>query len=397
MTAFLTKAKILIYAAFLWVSLPASAQVRTGAEHTEDYLPKLKGKRVALVVNQSSLIGRALLPDSLLALHVDVKKIFAPEHGFRGDVEAGGNVKDYTDSKTGLPVISLYGKNKKPQPEQLADIDVVIFDIQDVGVRFYTYISTLHYIMEACAAQHKDLIVLDRPNPNGYYVDGPVLRKEFNSFVGMDPVPLVYGMTIGEYAEMLNGEGWLDGGIKCPLTVIKLSGYTHNTQYVLPVPHSPNLNTMSSVYLYPSVGLFEGTDVSVGRGTDSPFTVIGKPGFPEGDYSFTPKSIPGKAEDPPYKGQLCKGFNLYTFGNDYIKSSGQVYLYWLCGFYKKSADKKKFFTPFFDKLAGTDELRKQIQEGIEPEKIKAGWKTNLDKFLVIRSKYLLYDDFSPRR
>jgi uncharacterized protein YbbC (DUF1343 family) len=368
-------------------------QVVTGAAHTGEYLGRLKGKAIALVVNQTSVIGNTPLADSLLALHVNIKKVFAPEHGFRGDAEAGKKLGNTTDQKTGLPVISLYGKHDKPSKEDLSDVDMVIYDIQDVGVRFYTYISTLHYVMEACAENGKELMVLDRPDPNGFYVDGPVLEKEYASFVGMDPVPIVYGMTAGEYAQMLNGEGWLAGGEKCKLTVIKVSGYTHKTYYKLPVPPSPNLPTMSSVYLYPSLGLFEGTNVSVGRGTDYPFELIGKPDFRENDTDFTPHAIPGKSEDPPYKGRLCHGVRLTRFANDFIKTTGEIYLFWITAFYKDEKNKDKFFNSMFDKLAGTDKLRKQIIEGKTPEEIHKSWKPGLDAFKLIRAKYLLYEDF----
>jgi uncharacterized protein YbbC (DUF1343 family) len=361
----------------------------------DEYLPLLKGKQVALVVNQTSLVHHTHLLDTLLSLHVNVKKIFAPEHGFRGNQSAGQNIDNSIDPKSGLPVVSLYGKKKKPQKEDLQDVDMLIYDIQDVGVRFYTYISTLHYVMEACAENDKDLLVLDRPDPNGHYVDGPVLEKQFTSFVGMDPVPIVYGMTVGEYAQMLNGEGWLSNGEKCRLKVIPVLGYEHDMQYALPVPPSPNLPTYESVLLYPSLGLFEGTDVSVGRGTDWPFEVIGKPDFKPGNFQFIPHSIPGKAEDPPYKDKLCNGFKLTKFCDDYIRTSKELYLYWITGFYKNSTEKEKehFFTPFFDKLAGTAELKKQIQQDLSPDKIRASWKPGIDQFKKIRKKYLMYRDF----
>jgi len=359
----------------------------------QEYLPKLKDKRIALVVNQTSMVGHTQLVDTLLALHLKIKKIFAPEHGFRGDAEAGKKLANSTDAKTGLPVVSLYGDHQKPSTADMADVDMVVYDIQDVGVRFFTYISTLHYVMEACAESKKDLMVLDRPNPNGYYVDGPILDKNFSSFVGMDPVPIVYGMTIGEYAQMLNGEGWLKNGGKCKLTIIKAEGYNHKIQVALSIPPSPNLRTMAAIYLYPTLGLFEGTDVSVGRGTEVAFEVVGKPDFKETDTEFTPKSIPGKADDPMYKGQLCHAVRLTRFANDYIKTSNELYLFWLVGFYKDEPNKDKFFTPFFDKLAGTDQLRKQVQEGKTPEEIRKSWKPGLDDFKKIRAKYLLYEDF----
>mgnify|MGYP001627361376 CR=1 FL=1 len=392
MTNFFQKAKILIYTALLLFPFYMQAQITPGADQLSKYLPLLAQKRVGLIVNQTSVVGKTHLLDTLLALKVDVKKVFAPEHGFRGDFSAGATVKDAKDIKTGLPIISLYGKNKKPSKEMLADIDILIFDIQDVGVRFYTYISTMHYAMEACAEQKKTLLILDRPNPNGFYIDGPILEKEFTSFVGMHPIPLVHGLTVGELAQMINGEKWLDKGKKCNIKIIPVANYTHNNLYKLPVAPSPNLPTMESVYLYPSLGLFEGTDVSVGRGTDYPFEIIGRPDFIAGNYDFTPRSIPGKAEDPPHKDKACKGFKLTNFADEHIVLSRQVYLYWLEGFYKASENKEKFFTPFFDKLAGTDKLRKALQEGKTPDQIRASWQPSLENYKKMRAKYLLYKD-----
>lgn len=381
---------IILFTCFF--AAPAKAQVITGAERVADYLPLIQGKNVALVVNQTSIIGKKHLVDSLLLLKVKVKKIFAPEHGFRGNAEAGENISTYTDKKTGLNVVSLYGKYKKPSSADLADVDVIIFDIQDVGVRFYTYISTLTYVMEACAENKKKLIVLDRPNPLGFYVDGPVLDTAFRSFVGMHKVPIVYGMTIGEYAEMVNGEGWLKDSIRCDLKVIQLTGYGHQTLYELPVPPSPNLQTMEAIYLYPALCLFEGTTISVGRGTDKPFQIIGSPYFSEGNFSFTPKSIKGKAENPMYKGIKCYGFDLTKFAFDFVRYSKELYMFWLIGCYDKTPDKSTFFTPYFDQLAGTDKLRKQIESGTKLDEIRASWKPELASFKVIRKKYLIYGE-----
>ncbi|RYD80615.1 MAG: DUF1343 domain-containing protein [Sphingobacteriales bacterium] len=392
MANFFQRTKILIYTAIVLFPVLLHAQIKTGAEQTDKYLPFLAKKRVGLIVNQTSVVENTHLLDTLLALKVDVRKVFAPEHGFRGDFSAGATVKDAKDIKTGLPIISLYGKNKKPSKEMLADIDVLIFDIQDVGVRFYTYISTMHYAMEACAEQKKTLLILDRPNPNGFYIDGPVLEKQFNSFVGMHPIPLVHGLTVGELAQMINGEKWLAGGKKCNVKIIPVQNYSHDMKYKLPVAPSPNLPTMEAIYLYPSLGLFEGTDVSVGRGTDYPFEVIGKPDFIAGNYDFTPKSIPGKAEDPPHKNQLCNGFRLSDFADDHIILSKQIYLYWLEGFYKAAPKKDSFFTPFFDKLAGTDKLRKAFEQGKTPDQIHESWKTDLANYKKMRAKYLLYKD-----
>jgi uncharacterized protein YbbC (DUF1343 family) len=366
--------------------------IKMGADKTTEYLPLLAGKRVAIVANQSSTIKNTHLVDSLLAIGVKIKKVFCPEHGFRGLVDAGEKVNSEKDKKTGLNIISLYGKNKKPTAEQLKDIDVVIFDIQDVGVRFYTYISTLHYVMEACAENNKQVIVLDRPNPNGYYIDGPVLEDAYKSFLGMHTVPLVYGMTIGEYAKMINGEGWLKGAIKCDLKVISLSNYIHSDLYELPIKPSPNLPNMASVYLYPSLGLFEGTVVSVGRGTDKPFQIIGHPALAKGNYTFTPQPKPG-AMEPKYNGELCKGYNLSDFGAEYIKNSKKIYLFWLMGTYQNTPDKTTFFDQNFNFHAGNATLQEQIKEGKTEDAIRLTWADGIKKFKVIRKKYLLYKDF----
>lgn len=363
----------------------------TGAERTAVYLPQLRGKRVAVVTNQTGTIGNTHLVDSLLALKVEVVRVFAPEHGFRGDADAGERVVDQRDARTGLPLVSLYGANKKPKPEQLKDVDVLVFDIQDVGVRFYTYISTLHYVMEAAAEQHKPVIVLDRPDPNGSYVDGPVLDTAFASFVGMHPVPVVHGMTIGEYARMINGEHWLKGGVQCELTVISCLGYDHGRFYELPVRPSPNLPNTAAVFLYPSLGLFEGTIVSVGRGTDKPFQCIGYPGCTLGTYAFTPRSMPG-AKDPPYKDKACTGIDLSEYGSFYVRLDPHLQLQWLIGAYQGAQDKKAFFSPFFDKLAGTSKLREAIVAGRSEEEIRASWQPGLDAFKRVRATYLLYDE-----
>lgn len=367
----------------------ANARITVGAERTGEYLPLLAGKRVAVVTNQTGLIGPAHLVDSLLALHVDVVKVFAPEHGFRGEADAGEHVASERDKRTGLPLVSLYGKNKKPTPEQLRDADLLLFDIQDVGVRFYTYVSTLHYVMEAAAEQRKAVVVLDRPNPNGFFVDGPVLDTAFRSFVGMHPVPLVHGMTIGEYARMINGEGWLKGSVQCDLTVIPCTGYDHASFYELPVKPSPNLPNMSAVYLYPALGLFEGTIVSVGRGTDKPFQSIGFPGCTLGGYRFTPHSMPG-AKDPPYRDQACTGLDLSSFGEVYSRADPRLDLQWLIGMYNAAPDKAKFFNNFFDKLAGEASLRQAAQGGQSEESIRKSWQPGLEAFKRMRERYLLY-------
>lgn len=392
---------------FTLISVAANAQLLThsvvrdtsdkktilGAEQTREYLPLLQGKNIAVVANQTSRIGNTHLVDSLVLLKIKIKAVFAPEHGFRGEAEAGANISGSTDSKTGIKIISLYGDKKKPSPQDLEGIDAVVFDIQDVGVRFYTYISTMQYVMEACAEQNKLFIVFDRPNPNGFYIDGPVMEDKFKSFVGRTPIPLVHGLTVGEYATMLNGEQWLDGKVKCNLVVIRLKNYTHAMPYALPVPPSPNLPNMSAVYLYPALGLFEGTEVSVGRGTEFPFQVIGFPGFEGGSYTFTPKGIPGKAAHPPYEGVECNGYMLKDFGEMFVRNSKSLYLYWLMGMYEKYPDKKKFFTPYFDKLAGTSQLREQIMNGVSEEEIRKSWQPALNNYKLLRQKYLLYPDF----
>ena len=364
----------------------------TGAEQTELYIPILKGKKVALVVNQTSMIGKTHLVDSLIKLGINIMTIFAPEHGFRGDHSAGAKVNSGVDAKTGLKITSLYGSHKKPTKEELKGIDYVVFDIQDVGVRFYTYISTMHYVMEACAENGIPFMVLDRPNPHGSYMDGPVLDTKFKSFIGMHPVPLVHGMTVGEFAQMIVGETWLEGGKKCDLKVINMKLYTHKTMYKLPVRPSPNLTTMASIYLYPSLGLFEGTNVSVGRGTPKPFEWIGRPGLTHGSTYFTPKKIPGIADDPPYENKECRGILLTDFCEHYLLDSKQLYIDWLILFYKSNtpANGDFFKTSSFDRLAGTDKLRLQIIAGKTSDEIRASWKDDLLKFENLRKKYLLY-------
>jgi uncharacterized protein YbbC (DUF1343 family) len=372
---------------------PSIAQIITGAQQTNEYLPLLKGKNIAVVVNQTSTIGSTHLVDSLRKLNVRIKTIFAPEHGFRGNYGAGIEIKSSKDTKTGLKVISLYGANKKPSKSDLKDIQVVIFDIQDVGARFYTYISTLHYVMEACAESKKQLIVLDRPNPNGYYIDGPVLQPGFQSFVGMHPVPVVHGMTIGEYARMINGEKWLKDSLKCSLTVIPMLGYDHTKKYLPPVNPSPNLTTAEAIALYPSLCFFEGTNYSLGRGTDKPFECIGKPQNTSGDYVFKPTAIKGVAENPPYKNQLCRGYQLTDFAKNIFANEPRIYLDWLINLYKEDTSKSTFFNPFFEKLAGNDSLRKQIEAGVSEGNIRKSWKPEIHKFLNKRKRYLLYPDF----
>lgn len=376
----------------LCAAMMMRAQVVPGACQLERYLPLLDGKRVAVCGNQTSLVGNTHIVDTLLHSGIKVEKIFCPEHGFRGNKEAGAHIASSTDAKTGLPIISLYGKNRKPQPEQMRGLDVVVFDLQDVGCRFYTYISTLHYVMESAAEQNVQVVVLDRPNPNGYFVDGPVLDTQYRSFVGMHPVPVVYGMTIGEYARMINGERWLANGVQCKLTVVTLVNYTHDTRYDLPVAPSPNLPNAESVYLYPSLCFFEGTNVSVGRGTPYPFQVYGAPGQKHGDFSFTPVPIPGASENPPCKNRECVGFFLQPVAHDSLNGHNELNLSYLLTAYDGTPDKSTFFTnpKFFDLLAGSSLLRQQIQDGWSAEEIKGTWHEDLQKFLAIRSQYLLY-------
>ena len=361
-----------------------------GCERISSYLPLLKDKNVALVVNHTSIFSnRRHLADSLLALGIKIKIIFAPEHGFRGDASAGETIKDGIDAKTGLPTTSLYGKNKKPSPEQLSGIDVVIFDIQDVGVRYYTYPSTMHYVMEACAENQKKCLILDRPNPNGHLVAGPVLNLRFASFVGMNPVPVVHGLTSGELAQMINGQGWLQGGKKCDLQIVGCQHYTHKMIYNLPVAPSPNLPNRQAILLYPSICLFEGTNVSVGRGTDTQFQVVGglNPAF--GNYSFTPIDKAG-AVNPPNEGKICYGLDLRQTN---AQKEGFTLKYVL-DFYQKSGEKEKFFTSpsFFDKLAGSDQIRLQILAGKTEKQICESWENDLKQFKTMRKKYLLYAD-----
>jgi uncharacterized protein YbbC (DUF1343 family) len=361
----------------------------SGALDTENYLRLLTDQNVGVVANQTSIIGETHLVDSLVASGINVKRIFTPEHGFRGAADAGAKVNSGKDEKTGIEIASLYGKTKKPTTEMLKDIDVMLFDLQDVGVRFYTYISTLTYVMEACAENDIPVIVLDRPNPNGFYIDGPVLKAENTSFVGMHPVPVVYGMTIGEYGKMVNGEGWLKNKVHCELTVVSIPGYDRNAIYELPVKPSPNLPNWESVYLYPSLCFFEGTIVSVGRGTDKPFQIFGHPEL-RGEYTFTPQSK-GGASKPLLEGQRCRGLDLTEFAHNYTNNPQQLQLEWLIEAYQQLHGKNlQFFTKYFNLLAGDSMLKQQIENGKSMEVIRASWQSDLDKFKAIREKYLIY-------
>lgn len=370
----------------------STVEILPGAQQTSQYLTLLRKKNVALVANQTSVIYKpngsfTHLVDSLLNLNIAVKKVFSPEHGFRGNADAGEKVENGTDVKTGLPIVSLYGKNKKPSEEQLKGIDVVVFDIQDVGARFYTYISSLHYIMEACAEIGIPVIVLDRPNPNGHYIDGPTLEVEHTSFVGMHPVPVVYGMTIGEYAQMINGENWLANKIKCDLTIITIHNYNHQKTYSLPIKPSPNLPNDASINLYPSLCFFEGTNVSVGRGTNKQFQVYGSPFLADEDinYYFTPQPNFG-AKYPKHENIKCYGFDLSDAEN-----LNKINLFYLIEAYSSTLDKSEFFNSFFTKLAGTKKLQQQLKNQLSEQEIYDSWQPKIEKFKKVREKYLLYD------
>ncbi len=379
----MAKIKQIICISLVLLFFDAQAQkIVVGAERTDSYLTYLKDKKVGIVGNQTSMIKNTHLVDSLLSLGIDIVKVFSPEHGFRGNADAGEKVKNIIDSKTGIPIISLYGKNRRPQKKQLEEIDVLLFDIQDVGARFYTYISTLHYVMEAAAESGIPLIVLDRPNPNGHYVDGLIRGEKFKSFVGMHPIPIVHGMTMGEYAKMITGEKWIAGN--CDLTIIEMENYTHDMSYDLPIKPSPNLPNARAVNLYPSLCLFEGTNISVGRGTEYPFQHFGSP-YLESNYSFTPKSGDG-SKQPKHENMLCFGTDL-RFQENYLTA---INLNWLIATYNECEKKDKFFNSFFDKLAGNDKLRLLIIDGKTAKEIKATWENDLTNFKKIRKKYLIY-------
>ena len=394
---FKNKTLLLICLIFLGVFNPFYSQTasqdcfKTGADRPELYLPLLKDKTIGIVTNQTGLMkDKTHVVDYLVKNGVKIKSIFAPEHGFRGDADAGEKVKNGVDVKTGIPIISLYGANKKPKPEQLKGIDIVLFDIQDVGVRFYTYISTLTYLMEAGAENNVEILVLDRPNPHDGYIDGPVLKRKWESFVGMHEIPVVYGLTIGEYGNMVNGEKWMKNGIQAKYTLIPMQKYHKMQRYPILDKPSPNLPNDKSINLYPSLCFFEGTQVSVGRGTDLPFQVYGSPWTKNLDYQFTPKPNFG-AKDPFLNGKLCYGENLSAYSNDLR----ELNLEWLIKAYKNYKNPQQDFflkNLFFDTLAGSDELRKQIVAGKSSEEIKTSWKSDLEKFSKIRSKYILYQD-----
>ncbi len=392
---------------FLFIFLPLpfchaqdSALITVGAARWREYLPKLQGKNVGLVCNQTSIVPTPSdstpdthLVDFLLSRGVCLKTIFTPEHGFRGTADAGEQVAHSELSGKNIRIFSLYGRHKRMIEDDLRGIDIVLFDLQDVGVRCYTYISTLHYVMQSCAGARKELIVLDRPNPNGHYVDGPVLDPSYQSFVGMHPVPWVHGMTVGEYARMINGEEWLAGHAQCQLTVVPCMGYTHTSAYVLPVAPSPNLKTQNAIYLYPSLALFEGTSTSVGRGTDTPFELVGSPRGSREDFAFTPMPHEG-AKKPKYMRRKCYGLDLRTWRDSSWQSAGRFRLSFLLYLYRVTGKRRDFFSNFFDRLAGSPQLRLDIELGKSENEIREGWQQALDAFKSIRAKYLLYPDFS---
>ena len=361
--------------------------IKTGADNYAKYLPLLKEKKVGIVTNQTGILSdKTHVVDFLVEKKINIQTIFAPEHGFRGTADAGEHVVDGKDAKTGLPIISLYGDNKKPKKDQLATLDVMVFDLQDVGARFYTYISSLHYVMEACAENGIPLIILDRPNPNGAIIDGPLLEKDFSSFVGMHPIPLLHGMTIGEYGQMINGQKWLKNAAQCKLTVIPCLNYKHTMSYSLPIKPSPNLPNDQAINLYASLCLFEGTNVSVGRGTEKQFQIYGSPFLTKQyfDYTFTPKPNFG-AKDPMHNGKECFGEDLSS-----NKKLTQLELKWLIKAYQNTTDKTKFFNAFFTKLAGTKKLQQQIENGVPENKIRESWQKDLASFKKMRAKYLIY-------
>ena len=380
------------------LTVAGEGSLKTGAEQTDKYLPYLSGKRVALLANKTAIIGKTHLVDSLKTLGINIVKVFGPEHGFRGNASAGTAVPDETDVATGIPVISLYGKKNKPTKEELADVDIMIYDLQDVGCRFYTNINALARLMEACYESNKELLILDRPNPNGYLVAGPILDITNKSGICMFPIPISHGLTVGEFAQMANGEGWLTGKVKCKLRIIKVANYDHDMPYTLPVPPSPNLNTQQAVLLYPSTCLFEGTYLNHGRGTYYPFTVIGSPELKgRYDFTFTPTGIKGMAETPLFMNQVCYGLDLRQYDVDLLRKKKQINLQWMMELYKASPNKEKFFDSklsnqmgVIERLAGTALFRQQIIGGKSEKEIRESWEPGLGEYKVMRKKYLLY-------
>jgi len=373
-------------------------KIITGAEQTEKYIPYLKDKRVAVLANPTTIIGPKHLVDSLLSIGINIVKVFGPEHGFRGNASAGVKVADEKDPTTGVKVISLYGPKRKPTKDDLADVDIMIFDIQDVGCRFYTYINVLSHIMEACAENNKELLILDRPNPNGYLVDGPILDMKYKSGIGMFSIPIAHGMTIAEFAQMINGEGWLPGKMTCRLKIIPVANYTHDMLYTLPVKPSPNLNTQQSIMLYPSTCLFEGTILNHGRGTYFPFTVMGSPLLKDKySFSYTPVSIPGMSETPLHMNQVCYGLDLRNYDISELRKSKRINIQWMIDMYNAYPDKEKFFDRSYskemgdiNKLAGVASFKEQIIAGKSVKEIQDSWEPGLSQYKAMRKKYLLY-------
>ena len=392
------KTTILFLSLLILFTSVAQESIQTGAEQTAKYIPLLKGKRVAIMANQTSIVGSSHLVDSLVKRGVNIVKVFGPEHGFRGNASAGVHVADENDPATGIPVISLYGKKNKPSKEDMADVDILIYDLQDVGVRFYTNINALARLMEACAENGKEMLLLDRPNPNGYLVDGPVLDMKYKSGIGMFPIPMAHGLTVGEFAQMVNGEGWLKDKLKCKITIIPVANYNHDMPYTLPVKPSPNLNTQQAILLYPSTCMFEGIYLNHGRGTYFPFTVIGSPEL-KGLYSFsyTPTGIKGMAETPLFMDQVCYGIDLRNYDVNQLRKTRQINLEWIKELYKAHPYKEKFFDSklsnqmgTIEKLIGSGEFRQQIIDGKSEKEIRASWEPGLSQYKEMRKKYLLY-------
>jgi uncharacterized protein YbbC (DUF1343 family) len=383
---------VLLFPSGMKCGLSQDSQIKTGAERTEVYIPKLSGRKVGIIANHTSLICNTPTVDSLLSLGINIIKIFSPEHGYEGKSDAGESFSNSVLSKHNVEIISLYGNKTKPAPEDLTGVDILVFDIQDVGARFYTYISTLHYIMEACAENSVPLLILDRPNPNGHYVDGPVLDLKYKSFAGMHPVPVVHGMTIAEYAKMINGEKWLNDSISCQLDFVTCENYEHSNYYMLPVNPSPNLPNMKAVYLYPSLCLFEGTIMNEGRGTDFPFQVYGHPDFQNSDFYYIPRSNPG-AKNPRYKNMKCYGIDLRDKKIEELQSEKKINLSHIIYAYSTLRKGEEFFNSYFNTLAGNNILKRQIIEGLTEKQIRSSWKNSLEDFKTIRKKYLLYPDF----
>lgn len=373
-------------------------QILTGADQTEKYLPLLKGKRIGILGNQTTVIGKTHLVDSLKSLGIEIVKVFGPEHGFRGNAGAGVKVEDEKDPATGIPIISLYGPKRKPSKEDLADVDLMIFDVQDVGCRFYTYINVLADIMEACAENNKELLILDRPNPNGYFVDGPVLDMKLKSGIGKFPVPITHGMTVGEFAKMVNGEGWLPRGLQCKINIVPVANYNHDMYYVLPVKPSPNLNTQQSIMLYPTTCIFEGTVLNYGRGTYYPFTIIGAPKLKgKYDFSFTPINIKGMSETPLYMNEVCYGIDLRNYDIGLLLKEKKINIKWIKELYDAYPEKEKFFDHTVSKEIGNVDFRtgdskfkEQIKNGVPEEEMRKSWEPALSQYKEMRKKYLIY-------